>query len=58
VGVFKPMDEEPFSPNNPRGYMGDIGTYGFRKGIQSGESAQREVIINHLFNYLANCILY
>jgi hypothetical protein len=52
------MDEEPFSPNNPRGYMGDIGTYGFRKGIQSGESAQREVIINHFFNYLANCILY
>jgi hypothetical protein len=53
VGVFKPLDEEPFGPNNPRGFLGDIGTCGFRKGIRSGESAQREV-----FRYYWKLIAY
>eukprot|EP01083_Nonionella_stella_P068708 182637_1 len=41
--VFKPEDEEPFAPNNPRGYVGRLGQTGFRSGILSGEGAAREV---------------
>jgi hypothetical protein len=26
VGVFKPIDEEPFAPNNPRGNTGPFGS--------------------------------
>lgn len=37
------MDEEAYAPNNPRGYVGELGSTGFRKGILSGESANREV---------------
>ena len=25
VGCFKPQDEEPFGPNNPRGLVGQLG---------------------------------
>jgi hypothetical protein len=24
IGIFKPIDEEAFSPNNPLGYIGKI----------------------------------
>ena len=43
VAIFKPYDEEPFAPNNPRSFLGELGSQGFRKGILSGESAAREV---------------
>ena len=43
VAIFKPFDEEPFAPNNPKKYIGELGSQGFRKGIMSGESATREV---------------
>jgi hypothetical protein len=43
VAVFKPIDEEAFAPNNPRGYQGKIGQEGFRTGVLSGEAASREV---------------
>ena len=43
IAIFKPFDEEPFTPNNPRGYEGNLGDQGFRPGILSGESATREV---------------
>lgn len=43
VAIFKPFDEEPYAPNNPRGYVGDLGSPGIRRGILSGESATREV---------------
>eukprot|EP00471_Norrisiella_sphaerica_P005381 CAMPEP_0184481144 /NCGR_PEP_ID=MMETSP0113_2-20130426/2675_1 /TAXON_ID=91329 /ORGANISM="Norrisiella sphaerica, Strain BC52" /LENGTH=730 /DNA_ID=CAMNT_0026860075 /DNA_START=447 /DNA_END=2639 /DNA_ORIENTATION=- len=43
VAVFKPADEEPFAPNNPRNYTGKMGQVGFRKGILSGEGYLREV---------------
>jgi hypothetical protein len=36
VAVYKPYDEEPYTPNNPRGYEGELGTMGIRKGILSG----------------------
>lgn len=42
--VFKPYDEEPYCPNNPRGYIGKMNSTGFRQGIRSGESAIREMI--------------
>lgn len=43
VAVFKPEDEEPFAPNNPRGFVSEAGSKGFREGILSGEAAKREV---------------
>ena len=41
VAIFKPFDEEPYAPNNPRNYVGKLGDVGIRKGILSGESATR-----------------
>jgi len=41
--VFKPIDEEAFAPNNPRGYVGAFGQVTFRSGILSGEACIREV---------------
>uniref|UniRef100_A0A7S2XF66 1-phosphatidylinositol 4-kinase n=1 Tax=Lotharella oceanica TaxID=641309 RepID=A0A7S2XF66_9EUKA len=43
IAVFKPADEEPFAPSNPRNYVGKMGQQGFRRGIQSGEGYLREV---------------
>ncbi|CAI5739625.1 unnamed protein product [Hyaloperonospora brassicae] len=43
VGCFKPQDEEPFGPNNPRGLVGRLGQSGLRRGILSGEACEREL---------------
>ena len=43
IGIFKPVDEEPFAPNNPRGNSGPFGSQTFRPGVLSGESCIREV---------------
>ena len=43
IGVFKPIDEEAFAPQNPRGYVNKLYSPGFRPGIKSGESAFREI---------------
>ena len=43
VCIFKPIDEEPFAPNNPRGHIGPFGSQTFRPGVLSGESCIREV---------------
>jgi hypothetical protein len=43
VAIYKPFDEEPYAPNNPRNFVGILGCQGIRKGILSGESATREV---------------
>jgi len=43
VAVFKPIDEEPFAPNNPRGKKGLFGSNTCRPGVKSGESTLREV---------------
>lgn len=43
VAVYKPEDEEPFAPNNPRNHRGTMHQVGLRKGILSGEAAKREV---------------
>ncbi|KAH0480565.1 MAG: uncharacterized protein KVP18_003090 [Porospora cf. gigantea A] len=44
VAIFKPQDEEPFSPNNPRALLGQLGQQGFRTGVLSGEGFVREHI--------------
>jgi hypothetical protein len=36
IAIFKPYDEEPFTPSNPRGYIGNLGGHGIRKGVLSG----------------------
>ena len=43
VAVFKPIDEEPFAPNNPRDLKGLFGSETCRAGVKSGESTLREV---------------
>ncbi len=43
VAVFKPIDEEPFAPNNPRQMKGPFGSETCRPGVKSGESTLREV---------------
>jgi hypothetical protein len=42
IAIFKPIDEEPFAPNNPRGNTGPFGSQTFRPGVLSGESSIRE----------------
>jgi len=44
VAVFKPVDEEAFAPNNPRGMRGPFGSNTCRAGIKSGESTLRETV--------------
>lgn len=41
--IFKPIDEEPYAPNNLKGYVGKFGSKSMREGILSGEGASREV---------------
>ena len=43
IAIFKPIDEEPFAPNNPRGNQGPFGSQTFRQGVLSGEACIREV---------------
>ena len=43
VAVFKPIDEEPFAPNNPRDMQAPFGSETCRPGVKSGESTLREV---------------
>ena len=44
VAVFKPVDEEAFAPNNPRGMKGPFGSSSCRAGIKSGEATLRETV--------------
>jgi len=51
VGCFKPQDEEPFAPNNPRGFVNNVLhgketeglQLGMRPGVRAGEACIREV---------------
>jgi len=52
VAAFKPADEEPYAPNNPRGYLkgGFNSVEAMRAGIFPGEACYREVaafLIDH-----------
>ena len=44
VAVWKPIDEEPFAPNNPRTFKAPFGSECLRPGVKSGESSLREVL--------------
>ena len=50
LAIFKPLDEEPYAPNNPKKKRGELGSMGLREGILSGESASREVFA-YLLDY-------
>lgn len=43
ISVFKPIDEEPMSVNNPRGLPISVDGEGLKKGTRVGEGALREV---------------
>ncbi|KAL3700108.1 hypothetical protein R1sor_018130 [Riccia sorocarpa] len=44
VAIVKPNDEEPFAPNNPKGYVGrKLGVPGLKRSIRVGETGVREV---------------
>lgn len=44
VAIVKPTDEEPFAPNNPKGYVGrSLGQPGLKRTVRVGETGVREV---------------
>jgi len=48
LAAFKPRDEEPFAPNNPRGLPGKMGQQGIHTHVCSGEAHIREVLAHRL----------
>lgn len=44
IAIVKPTDEEPFAPNNPKGFTGrSLGQPGLKRSIRVGETGLREV---------------
>mmetsp|Transcript_39674 Transcript_39674/g.112545 ORF Transcript_39674/g.112545 Transcript_39674/m.112545 type:complete len:669 (+) Transcript_39674:213-2219(+) len=44
AALMKPCDEEPFAPNNPKGFVGrSLGDPGMKTSVKVGEAAIREV---------------
>ncbi|XP_062191712.1 phosphatidylinositol 4-kinase gamma 5-like [Phragmites australis] len=44
VAIVKPTDEEPFAPNNPKGFVGkSLGQPGLKRSVRVGETGFREV---------------
>uniref|UniRef100_A0A7N0R865 1-phosphatidylinositol 4-kinase n=1 Tax=Kalanchoe fedtschenkoi TaxID=63787 RepID=A0A7N0R865_KALFE len=44
VAIVKPTDEEPFAPNNPKGFTGrTLGQPGLKRSVRVGETGFREV---------------
>lgn len=44
IAIVKPTDEEPFAPNNPKGFVGKIlGQPGLKSSVRVGETGVREV---------------
>ncbi|KAJ3677530.1 hypothetical protein LUZ60_003254 [Juncus effusus] len=44
VAIAKPTDEEPFAPNNPKGFVGKtLGQPGLKRSVRVGETGYREV---------------
>lgn len=44
VAIVKPTDEEPFAPNNPKGFVGRaLGQPGLKRSVRVGETGIREV---------------
>ncbi|GJR02793.1 phosphatidylinositol 4-kinase gamma 7 [Tanacetum coccineum] len=44
IAIVKPTDEEPFAPNNPKGFVGRLlGQPGLKASVRVGETGYREV---------------
>jgi len=44
IAIIKPTDEEPFAPNNPKGFVGKaLGQPGLKRSVRVGETGFREV---------------
>jgi hypothetical protein len=44
VAIVKPTDEEPFAPNNPKGFVGkSLGQPGHKRSVRVGETGLRVV---------------
>ncbi|KAK4791292.1 hypothetical protein SAY86_031705 [Trapa natans] len=56
VAIVKPTDEEPFAPNNPKGFIGkELGQPGLKRSVRVGETGVREVAAYLLdFDHFAN----
>ncbi|KAL3644606.1 Phosphatidylinositol 4-kinase gamma 7 [Castilleja foliolosa] len=56
VAIVKPTDEEPFAPNNPKGFVGKaLGQPGFKRSVRVGETGFREVAAYLLdYDHFAN----
>lgn len=56
VAIVKPTDEEPFAPNNPKGFIGKaLGQPGLKKSVRVGETGFREVAAYLLdYDHFAN----
>ncbi|XP_028764910.1 phosphatidylinositol 4-kinase gamma 7-like [Neltuma alba] len=45
IAIVKPTDEEPYAPNNPKGFVGKaLGQPGLKRSVRVGETGFREVI--------------
>ncbi|GAV82978.1 PI3_PI4_kinase domain-containing protein [Cephalotus follicularis] len=56
VAIVKPTDEEPFAPNNPKGFVGKaLGQPGLKYSVRVGETGFREVAAYLLdYDHFAN----
>ncbi|CAL8159045.1 unnamed protein product [Prunus armeniaca] len=56
VAIVKPTDEEPFAPNNPKGFVGKaLGQPGLKSSVRVGETGFREVAAYLLdYDHFAN----
>ncbi|KAG6467443.1 hypothetical protein ZIOFF_074699 [Zingiber officinale] len=56
VAIVKPTDEEPFAPNNPKGFVGKaLGLPGLKRSVRVGETGFREVAAYLLdYDHFAN----
>ncbi|XP_022725472.1 phosphatidylinositol 4-kinase gamma 5-like [Durio zibethinus] len=56
AAIVKPTDEEPFAPNNPKGFVGKaIGQPGLKRSVRVGETGFREVVAYLLdYDHFAN----
>jgi len=56
VAIAKPTDEEPFAPNNPKGFVGKtLGQPGLKRSVRVGETGYREVAAYLLdYDHFAN----
>ncbi|VFR03529.1 unnamed protein product [Cuscuta campestris] len=56
VAIVKPTDEEPYAPNNPKGFVGKgLGQPGLKRSVRVGETGFREVAAYLLdYDHFAN----